>query len=39
MKDIIEIFLKAILAGAVMVALLLIFANVEMIYPQWMDCA
>ena len=30
MKDIIEIFLKAILAGAVMVALLLIFANVEM---------
>ncbi len=28
MKDIIEIFLKAILAGAVMVALLLIFANV-----------
>lgn len=28
MKDIIETFLKAILAGAVMVALLLIFANV-----------
>ena len=30
MKDIITVFLKAVLAGAVMTALLLIFSNIQM---------
>ena len=30
MKDIIEVFLKAVIAGAVMTALLLIFSNIQL---------